>query len=195
MHIYLQRAVLSIECPVVIGIFVPLFTRQPVYSEKKIICLVQRNEEEEILITLVFYFHILFPVNCSRSVAFVITSHETLKSLSSLDLHSQVSPDFKSVIQPQEYTFYQAFLLTLMLAYSQLTASYPQRTPRVSSVNKAVLLLFLAQHLRKKVSKLTQWPWLLSWLQRAESGVVSLQGYLHIRSPIKMRGESLLNYG
>lgn len=98
MHVHLQRAVLSIERPVVIGIFALLFTRQPVYYEKKIICLVQRNEEEETLITLVFYFHILCPVNCSPSVAFVITSHETPKSLSSLDLHSHVSPDFKSVM-------------------------------------------------------------------------------------------------
>lgn len=98
MHVYLQRAVLSIECPVVTGIFVPLFTGQPVYYEKRIICLVQRNEGEETLITLIFYFHILFPVNCSRSVAFVITSHKTPKSPSSLDLHSHVSPDFESVM-------------------------------------------------------------------------------------------------
>lgn len=34
IHIYLQRTVSSTECPVVMGIFVPLFTLEPVYYEK-----------------------------------------------------------------------------------------------------------------------------------------------------------------
>ena len=56
------------------------------------------------------------------------------------------------------------------------------------------MLLFSAQHLGKKVSKPVQWPWLLGWLQRAESGMVSLQGYLHIRSPIKNKGEERVSW-
>lgn len=78
IHIYLQRTVLSIECPVVMGRFVLLFTLELVYYEKRNELFAWfRETRKQGLTTLTFCFHILFPVNCSRSVAFIITSHKT----------------------------------------------------------------------------------------------------------------------
>lgn len=132
-NLKLQRTVSSIECPVVTGIFVLLFTIEPIYYEKRneLTCLVGREEEEGALITrLVFPYS--FPCEIvAHLLAFIFTIHKTQISTSS-ESPLTGEPGFKSSMEPQEYAFYQAFLLILTLAYSQLPASCPPRTLRVS---------------------------------------------------------------